>query len=189
MCTHLWHTWHTVHTHMHICDTSNTWNELAWHIKTHLKHCAGMCDTSETHYNQELTTVTPRNTVDKMVGAVNHLQANWHPTWSSYMTYCSLPRSHNSMRLLASSSYTRRRYTRLKSICGRPASLRTPVHVGWRVLTLWTGLKKQQRSWVAEQCRNSYAWNVDIPPEKGVMSQNDLGTLTIWIWLTLVSSN
>ena len=55
--------------------------------------------------------------------------------WNTYMTSHSSLRSHVSAMHHSSSSYTRKRYERLRNVCGRPASSRTPACVCWRELT------------------------------------------------------
>ena len=61
---------------------------------------------------------------------------------SILVTYPSLPRLCATVKPLTSSSNIRKKYARLKNACGKPASSKTQVGVGWKEPMPYTGLKR-----------------------------------------------
>ena len=78
---------------------------------------------------------------------------------------------------LASSSSTRKKYAKSKNDFGKPANSKMLVDVGLRVPMRYIGLKRRLWTWIVGR---GYVTgiqgvrNVGIPPEKGVMSWNDV---------------
>ena len=97
---------------------------------------------------------------------------------SNISATCPLPlRLCATTKPLASSSNSRKKYTRSKYACGKPASSRMQVGADWRELTHYIGLKKHWWTWIADQgyvMETRGVRNVGVPPEKGVMLQNDV---------------
>ena len=92
-------------------------------------------------------------------------------------TYRSPPRLRATAKPLDSSSNTKKKYEKSRSVCGKLASSKMQVGVDWKELTRCTGLKRHWWIWIAGRGYNMEtrgARNVGIPPEKGVMLRNDV---------------
>ena len=140
----------------------------------------------EDHYMQSLTTIresthgTSKMTSGDSSSVLTTLTgSNLHLSLS--VTYPSPLRLCATVKPLASSSNTRKRYARSKYACGKPASTKTQVGVDWKELTHYTGLKRHWWTWIIGQgyvMGTQDIGNMGVPPEKGVMLWDDVWTLT-----------
>ena len=121
------------------------------------------------HGTPKMTSGTSSSALTTSIGSNRHSNIS--------VTYLSPLRLHATVKPLASSSNTRKKYVNLKIACGKPASSRMPVDAGWKGLMLYIGLKRRWWIWIVDRGYITVTLgvrNVGVPSEKGVMLWNDV---------------